>query len=186
LQCHLSLREATGGNWPKETAAERILGETGKATSEESLRQIISDACAHLIAIDQAVRARRAEDKAENDPALDAALLSVVNPLLDLLVLEGVYPSISPNVGFRNRLKKQSLLYNKDSGEFPNLNMLQTVLVNTLNAIAFDEDSGFSSQVRSRILTDLIIGNFDLAFSPARDKPSQIASKLRLDHILDG
>jgi hypothetical protein len=170
----------------KESVAGRILRGSGKATSGENLRQVISDAGARLNAIDKAVRTRRAQERLENEPALDPSLLPAINPLLDLLLLEGVYPSISLDIGFRERLRKSSLFYSKDADKFPNLDMLQTILVDILNPIAFDVDSGISSQVQDRILTELIIANFDLTFSPAREKTVQVASKSRLDHIWRG
>ncbi len=145
---------------------------------------MISDAGAHLIAIDNAVRTGKGAGKPESTAALDTSLLSAINPLLDILVLEGVYPSISLEMGFRDRLRKSSLLYSKESDKFPDLDMLQTVLHIT-DLIVFD-NSGIASQVRDRIITDLIIANFDLAFSPAREKSVQDASKQRLDRLLNG
>jgi hypothetical protein len=145
---------------------------------------VISDAGAHLIAIDNAVRTRKGAGKPGSTAALDTSLLAAINPLLDILVLEGVYPSISLEIGFRDRLRNSSLLYSKESDRFPDLDMLQTVLHIT-DLIVFD-NSGIASQVRDRILADLIIANFDLAFSPAREKSVQDASKQRLDRLLDG
>jgi hypothetical protein len=145
----------------------------------------VSDAGAHLKAIDRALRARRAAGQ-ENGLALDTSLLSAVNPLVDMLVLEGVYPSISPEIGFRDRLQKGSLLYRNESDNFLDLDMLQTVLVEILDPMVLDVDSEISAQVRNRALTDLIVANFDLACSPERDKSTQHASKQRLDSILGG
>src|SRR4051812_19235577 len=114
----LSVKAA--GDLLKESAAGRILHASSKAITIDNARQVISDAASHLKSIDKHVKTRGFE----NGPALDTSLLSVVNPLLDILVLEGVYPSISPEIGFRDRLKKRSLLYNKDSDRFPHLDML--------------------------------------------------------------
>jgi len=177
--------KVAGGHLPKESAAERILRASGKATSLENIRRAVSDAGAHLKAIDKDVRARRAAGR-EAGPALDTSLLSAINPLVDLLVLEGVYPSISLEIGFRDRLRKSSFLYNKETSKFPDLDMLQPVLVDILDPIVIDVDSGISSQVRNRALTDLIVANFDLACSPARDESTQDASRKRLDRILQG
>jgi hypothetical protein len=141
---------------------------------------VISDAGAHLKAIDNAVRTGELGSTA----ALDISLLSAINPLLDILVLEGVYPSVSLEIGLRDRLRKSSLLYSKDCDKFPDLDMLQTILY-TIDPMVFNS-SGISSQVRDRILTDLIIANFDLAFSPAREQSVQDASRQRLDRLLKG
>jgi hypothetical protein len=168
----------------QETASERILRSSNKAPSVENVRQVISDAGAHLKAIDEAVKIRTAKS-AEGGPALETSLLAAINPLLDLLVIEGVYPSISLQIGFRDRLGKTQLVYNKDE-KFPDLDILQTVLVDILDPIVSDAESGISSQVRDRILTDLIVANFDLTFSPERENSVQDASKQRLDRMLKG
>jgi hypothetical protein len=143
----------------------------------------LSDAAGHLQAIDKAVKNRAA---AGPGPALDTALLSAVNPLVDLLVLEGVYPSITLENGFPDRLRKRSLLYGQGAGKFRDLDMLQAVLVETLDPIVLDVESGISSQVRGRVLANLIVANFDLTYSPARKKLTQDASQKLLDQILRG
>ncbi|KAL8782337.1 MAG: hypothetical protein Q9213_005458 [Squamulea squamosa] len=98
----------------------------------------------------------------------------VTDALLDLVVLEGIYPSLSPGVGvpMERRVKsalKGGLITRKldqtQSGQAQDQALLAAI-IDTLNPI-FVSRKGLASNIEARSLVDMIGAMGELAFSPA-------------------
>jgi hypothetical protein len=111
--------------------------------------------------------------------------VSVVYRLLDLILLEGVYPSLAPGVGIQPERQTRSRLCNKYAKPPKDLNILIPILYETLNGIAFGEEGGIKSLVRDRVLIELIAALADVAFSPSRDDFTRQTALERLNRLLE-
>jgi hypothetical protein len=109
-----------------------------------------------------------------DSPIEDAKRRRMLHALLDLISLEGIYPSLSSGVGIplqqrvisvlpagiiakKSHTATSSVPYNE-----PLLRRIIGVLLDILN----DPRPSIQSIVRSRILSDVISGTSDLAFNP--------------------
>lgn len=113
-------------------------------------------------------------DSQAQDSALeDAKRRRVLHMLLDLISLEGIYPSLSPGVGIplekrvisslpTGVIAKQAPLSAKTKSQAESL--LHRILTHLLD-ILVDKRPGIQSIVRGRILSDIISGSADLAFN---------------------
>ncbi|KAL8931094.1 MAG: hypothetical protein Q9208_000197 [Pyrenodesmia sp. 3 TL-2023] len=98
----------------------------------------------------------------------------VVDGLLDLLVLEGIYPSLSPGVGVPVERRLKSALkggfttrpLSEASGGKADDQQLLTDIVECLSPISLSR-VGLSTSVQDRTFVDLIAATGELAFSPA-------------------
>ncbi|KAL8680721.1 MAG: hypothetical protein Q9186_003120 [Xanthomendoza sp. 1 TL-2023] len=97
----------------------------------------------------------------------------LVDALLDLVVLEGIYPSVSPGVGLPieqriNSVLKGDLLAKPLSrdhgGQFSNQKLL-TLIIDCLYPIASCR-KGLASKIETRVSVDLLAAVGELAFSP--------------------
>jgi hypothetical protein len=139
---------------------------------EMNRRQIIEEACSLLMSIHNAVAAD--QNNTGSSQAYDSTLLGGVYNLLDLLVLEGVYPALPVGVGSPVERRAKSLLYRKpDLSYIPpkDLGLVKFILEDTLNVIASAFDIGIEPMQRHRVLNDLIAANVWLAWSEG--KPPQ-------------
>jgi hypothetical protein len=155
------------------------------SVSDDTLRRVVLDACSHLKAIHNTLTADERHGKAYTSTVLDTGLVSVVYRLLDLILLEGVYPSLAPGVGIQPERQKRSRLCNKYAKPQKDLNVLIPILYETLNDIAFGEEGGIKSLVRDRVLIDVIAAHADVAFSPSRDSLARQTALERLNHLLE-
>jgi hypothetical protein len=117
--------------------------------------------------------------------ALDTGVMAQVFPLLDLILLEGVYPSLSKGVGYPRERQKRSLLCNRGCMSFPDLHVLDDVLA-ILNPLVFTSTGGIHQQVQDSILLDVIAANADLAYSPLREDGLRLVSSKSLSMYLQG
>ncbi|KAI4174377.1 MAG: hypothetical protein LQ343_002312 [Gyalolechia ehrenbergii] len=100
----------------------------------------------------------------------------VVDALLDLLVLEGLYPSLSPGVGVPVERRLKSALkgglstrpLHKASGGRHGDQQLLTDIVESLHS-AFLSRRGLAPSIQQRMSVDLIAAAAELAFSPTFD-----------------
>ena len=109
------------------------------------------------------------------DEALeDAKRRRMLHTLLDLISLEGIYPSLSSGVGIPLQQRVISVLpagvIAKQAGVSTsstphNRHLLETILGSLLD-IVLDTRPSIQLVVRGRILSDLISGTADLAFNP--------------------
>lgn len=121
------------------------------------------------------------ENLAENeslgggDPALeDAKRRRLLHALLDLISLEGIYPSLSSGVGIPLQQRVISVL---PAGVIAKQNPVpasskphdETLLCQIMSAILkimLDPTPSIQPVIRGRILSDIISGTADLAFNP--------------------
>lgn len=109
----------------------------------------------------------------KEDPALeDAKRRRVLHAILDLISLEGIYPSLSENTGIplEKRLisvlpagviAKQSQI---DAGDRSQKEALLHQILTPLNEILLDNRPSIQPVIRGRILTDVLSGTAELAF----------------------
>lgn len=115
----------------------------------------------------------------------------IVNALLDLISLEGIYPSLSPGVGVPTERRVKSVLQvgrvtrpsltddNRDED-------LLGEVCNRLRLVAEGESSWLITSLQERILVDLIAGLGELAYNNSvKDEISRILYDRRLRSLLD-
>ena len=92
-----------------------------------------------------------------------------VDALLDLISLEGIYPSLLPGVGVPIERRVTSVLHggvpSKQGDAVQHENVLINV-VDSLNIIAKSQGHGLSAALRERTFVDLIAANAQLAYDP--------------------
>jgi hypothetical protein len=143
------------------------------------------DTCTLFRAIHVAVAADESQRSSYTSSVLDTGLVSATYGLLDLLILEGVYPSLAQGVGIQPERRKGSLLCNRLTKPSKNLDLLGPVIYDTLNQVIFGNEDGVKNVVADRVLIDLIAANADLAFSPARDNSSRKTALEILNKIFE-
>lgn len=109
-----------------------------------------------------------------DSPMEDAKRRRMLHALLDLISLEGLYPSLSSGVGIplQQRVisvlpagiiaKKTDTVPSSVPHDEPLLRRIISVLIDILN----DPRPSIQPIIRSRILSDIISGTSDLAFNP--------------------
>ena len=119
----------------------------------------------------------------------ESTIFTAVFGLLDLLLLEGVYPSMSFGTYDRLRLQSKSVLFPRGvpySAEPPNLNLIQRFVWSLLNNIVLDRGIGVQPLFRRRLLSDLVAANGDLAFTQTRNEKTRRMGKSEFGRLLAG
>ncbi|KAL8909525.1 MAG: hypothetical protein Q9207_000205 [Kuettlingeria erythrocarpa] len=103
----------------------------------------------------------------------------IIHALLDITVLEGIYPSLSSGVGVPVERRLKSALkgfttrsLSAASGGKPGDRQLLTDIVECLSPISFSR-IGLSMSVQDRTSVDLLAATGELAFSPAFNLPTR-------------
>ena len=104
----------------------------------------------------------------------------VIDTLLDLLILEGIYPSLTPGVGVPVEYRLKSALKNglatrplsKPAGQTAENQKSLSNLVDSLVPIMLSRQ-GLASGLQERMSLDLITAAGELAFSPAVDNQTR-------------
>lgn len=130
-----------------------------------------------------------------DSPMEDAKRRRMLHALLDLISLEGIYPSLSSGVGIplQQRVisvlpagiiaKKAHAVTSSVPHDEPLLRRIIGVLLDILN----DPRPGIQSIIRSRILSDVISGTSDLAFNPMLEASSDRRGlQIALARIVEG
>ncbi|KAI9876818.1 MAG: hypothetical protein M1830_005637 [Pleopsidium flavum] len=119
----------------------------------------------------------------------------VVDGLLDLISLEGIYPALSPGVGIpiERRVKSvlqagvaaRPVLSDLDTRHEKDVNLLRKVL-DGLSKIILAGNEGINPAVRERTLVDIICGCAELAYQPLYENRNQNNNyRHLLDQMLD-
>ena len=125
----------------------------------------------------------------------DSTNRKVINGLLDLISIEGIYPFLSPGVGVPIERRVKSVLQNAVVKESPqsesrseNLDKeLLTEIIDSLYEISEAKGSGLNSALQTRTLVDLISGAGELAFAdPIQDEQRSKTYVRIFNNILDG
>lgn len=134
-------------------------------------RDVTNTALAHLQAI------HTADLAADPNAPYDASLAGVVYKLLDLIVVVGILPNLSPGVAFSQRPKSvlgPSAV--RVTPIVPGLEFLSEITW-SLAAILEHKGSGVQPLLSQRVLPDIISGLIELSFSPASDQEIQTKSQ---------
>jgi hypothetical protein len=151
---------------------------------EDSRKAVINEALSLLTQIHIAFAASIGNDEPETsaeteDVALeDAKRRRILHALLDLISLEGVYPSLSGGIGVPLEKRVISVLpagviakqSETPADSKPQDEALLSQILRTLGGMLFDQRPSIQPIIRSRILSDVISGSADLAFN-ARTLP---------------
>jgi hypothetical protein len=164
-----------------ETASELIAFQEYKETNLNHRRLVVIEACSKLKSIHDATS--MTSELKEPRFMIDTGVMSQVFPLLDLILLEGVYPSLSKGVGFPRERQKRSTVCNRSCVSFLDLKVMHEVLA-VLNPIVFNSAGGIHPQFQDSFLLDMIAANADLAYSPLREIDERLSSSKSLSTYL--
>lgn len=140
---------------------------------EKALDILIRIHTAFVSPVEDVDQATQTELGSEDAALEDARRRRVLHALLDLISLEGIYPSLSPGVGIPLQERVISVLpagvIAKPSamisgGSPQNESLLGSILAGLLD-ILFDVRPSIQLVIRGRILSDVINGTADLAFN---------------------
>ncbi|KAJ6183901.1 hypothetical protein N7519_005202 [Penicillium mononematosum] len=109
-----------------------------------------------------------------DSPAEDAKRRRMLHALLDLISLEGIYPSLSSGVGIPLQQRVISVLpagviakqAQAVASSVPHDELLLRRIIDVLVDVLFDPRPSLQPIIRGRILSDIISGTSDLAFNP--------------------
>ncbi|CAI7582380.1 unnamed protein product [Penicillium palitans] len=112
--------------------------------------------------------------EAEDSPSEDAKRRRMLHALLDLISLEGIYPSLSSGVGIPLQQRVISVLpagviakqAQTVASSVPHDEPLLRRIIDVLVDVLFDLKPSLQPIIRGRILSDIISGTSDLAFNP--------------------
>jgi hypothetical protein len=105
----------------------------------------------------------------------------ILNTLQDLVVLEGIYPHISPGVGIPLERRVKALIPSGVVGSAVSeanisreqcMETLQQILC-TLSPIMDSDRPGFDALLQDRILPDTVVAHLDLSFGPKTNVDDQ-------------
>lgn len=114
-----------------------------------------------------------AQSKEEDNALKDAKCRRTLHALLDLVSLEGIYPSLSRGVGIPLEQRVVSVLPTGVVAKQPKRidndqshdGFLLALILDRLRTILWDERAGIQQLVISRILPDVVAGSSELAFN---------------------
>ena len=134
--------------------------------------RVISKAISLLLNIHHAL-CQRPISSPSSDVLRDAKSRRIVDGLLDLISLEGIYPSLSPDVGIPIERRVRSVLKGgivtrisaEDDQESKDRTLLIKITEN-LKQIATSKGNGLKPALQDSTLVDLIAGLGELAYNP--------------------
>lgn len=126
----------------------------------ETRQDLLREASRLLVSINEAVVFDQSSDGPKK--AYDSRLLGAVYNLLDVLVLEGIYPSLPSGVGNLAERRTKSLLWRKPDPSYvspaPGDGLIESAFL-SLDGFIATLDSGIENIIRHRLLADMIAGN---------------------------
>ncbi len=116
---------------------------------------------------------------AQQEAAANQKSQKIIDALLDLVVLEGIYPSLSSGIGVPVERRLKSALkgfttrsLSAASGGKPEDRQLLNDIVECLSPISLTRN-GLSTSVQDRTSVDLLAATGELAYSPAFNLPTR-------------
>jgi hypothetical protein len=114
------------------------------------------------------------QTKVEHSDLEDAKRRQMIHALLDLISLEGIYPSLSSGVGIPLQQRVISVLpagviakqTSVPASSVPHDEALLNQIMKTILGITLDDKDSIQPIIRGRILSDIISGAADLASNP--------------------
>jgi hypothetical protein len=134
-------------------------------------------------------------DEVGDSPSEDAKRRRMLHALLDLISLEGIYPSLSSGVGIPLQQRVISVLpagviakqAHVVASSVPHDEPLLRRIIDVLIDILFDPRPSLQQIIRGRILSDIISGISDLAFNPNNtESPYRNRYQKALAKLIDG
>jgi hypothetical protein len=152
---------------------------------------------AFVTPVDQAHSSPQPDHVSEDAALEDAKRRRVLHAILDLISLEGVYPSLSSGVGIPLQQRVISVLpagviaqqQDKIAHDKPQHEVLLERIMDILSDILFDERPSIQPVIRGRILSDLISAAADLAYNPSiphlktKEKYGEVLSRLIDEYV---
>ena len=128
----------------------------------------------------------------EIDAIANQKLRKIVDALLDLVSLEGIYPSLSPGVGAPVENRVRSALngglvtrpVKEDTGGKPEDAMLLKLIADDLRPILLS-NQGLKSIIQERVFVDILSALSELAYCPSYDSQIRLHYQPILTKILD-
>lgn len=129
---------------------------------------------------------------ASDQPFASQRERKLVHTLLDLVVLEGIYPSLSPGVGLPMEQRVKSALnghfvtrpLTQHHGGQPRDQQLLALILDRLYPMLLSR-KGVAPSMDTRVSVDLIAAVAELAYSPAFAAESRQAYLSKFHHLLD-
>ena len=181
LVVYLELSAAIGtGDGSKERHLMGLLhkqpsnGEDGR---EKERNRLVKKALAFLLDIHQADQAEAA------DSSYDGMLVGMVYGLIDFIVLQGILPSLSPDVAFARR-PRSVLVTAASTSTDPDYSLLREVVTNLLSAFS-SRGVGIEPLISQRALPDVISAVAELSFSPNVSESTHMVFKSQYTELLD-
>ncbi|KAI9836473.1 MAG: hypothetical protein M1819_001505 [Sarea resinae] len=138
--------------------------------------------------------ALKADAQAEKIFEYDPQSRRIVYALLDLISLEGIYPSLSSGVGIPIERRVKSVLLagvvakptTSESADRhdQDLSLLKNIIDASSNFTA-EQGKGIEPIIRDRILVDIICGSAELAFGPFSDSSNKAKYAATFEKLLD-
>lgn len=152
-----------------ETLADQIYdAQLSELEKRNACQDVLRRTCSYLESIHKAIISETSsQDGDQHNVTFDSSLYSAVMVLVDLLTLEGIYPSLPQGVVSPPERRKKSLLYTKvppQAALSEDLQFSNHILRHTFNPILLDKQQGVQPFLRERIISDIVIGNANLAF----------------------
>lgn len=152
-------------------------------------QRVISKALSILLKIHHAL-SQEYVSSMSLDVLQDLKSRRVIDGLLDLVSLEGIYPSLSLGVGIPIERRVKSVLQggivtrtsSAEESQRPKDKELLIKIIANLNQIAESRVVGLGSALRERTLVDLVAGLGELAYNPSyahEDSSAEHASRLK-------
>jgi len=156
---------------------------------DEARRQVLKKAGSLLLHIHHAVATEaQTQDPNSNQLAFDSSLYSAIMGLVDLLTVEGIYPSLPKDAVSVAERRKKSLLFPNAATQSPltdDLRVSDQILGEVFDPIILGQEQGVQFLLRERFLSDVIIGNANLAYSPQFPLETNSRFRRKLHDIID-
>ncbi|KAK7546807.1 hypothetical protein IWX91DRAFT_297987 [Phyllosticta citricarpa] len=160
-----------------EDIFDRIKQHVGRDEDPSISSNVFEMVLQHVVRIHQADIANESQGRISNEEGeYDGDSRTTLYGLLDLLAIRGILPALSPGVSIKKRpksvisgLQEPNEFERSFSQNAPPL----TQIIDSLSEILSDPAQGLAPLVRERILTDVVAGTAQLAFSPESDSKTR-------------
>ena len=171
------------------------LGDSG--SSIQAREQVILRALSLISHLHDGLLAQNDSEKGgyskSTESLIDPTTRRTIFGLLDLVSIEGIHPSLSPNVGLPLELRVKSALSGAGTTS-QNVNIDQVTLresllprvLEKLLPILLESSRGLGPWLRDRIFVDVLASAFELAFNPDIPEKSKNKYQDSLESLING
>ncbi|KAF1984756.1 hypothetical protein K402DRAFT_464995 [Aulographum hederae CBS 113979] len=178
------------GHATPTSVLERLASSTASAQlpRDEVKKTMVRQALQQLQRIDLALVENKTGGTEVNSTATENENLTrIILQLLDLLLIEAIYPRVTQGIGIREQRRKRSSLYTLlTKGYLPpkNVGMHDEALDGLLHLMQ-KPYGGVKRLLQNSILTDMAAATSDAAFHPSNSRERKLAFKAKLDDFLN-